>query len=319
MPTLTIGDRTARLPIIQGGMAVRISLSPLAAAVAQAGGIGVIAGSGLSPQELREEIRYVRSVTQGVLGVNVMVAVRAFKEMIQTALDEGIDVVIAGAGFSRDVFTWCRDAGVPMVPIVGSARVAKLSERFGASAVIVEGFEAGGHLGTDRLMRDLLPEILEAVDIPVIGAGGVVTGRDIHEVLDMGAAGVQMGTRFAATVESSAPLAFKQMYVDATPDDVVLVKSPVGLPGRALRNPFWERGARGEYPPIPKCRSCIKECNKAYCIINELEMTAGGDVDNGLVFAGSSAARVHDIPAVADLMARLEAEYDAAEAEAVPS
>ena len=319
MPTLTIGDRTARLPIIQGGMAVRISLSPLAAAVAQAGGIGVIAGSGLSPQELREEIRYVRSVTQGVLGVNVMVAVRAFKEMIQTALDEGIDVVIAGAGFSRDVFTWCRDAGVPMVPIVGSARVAKLSERFGASAVIVEGFEAGGHLGTDRLMRDLLPEILDAVDIPVIGAGGVVTGRDIHEVLDMGAAGVQMGTRFAATVESSAPLAFKQMYVDATPDDVVLVKSPVGLPGRALRNPFWERGARGEYPPIPKCRSCIKECNKAYCIINELEMTAGGDVDNGLVFAGSSAARVHDIPAVADLMSRLEAEYDAADAEGVPS
>ena len=314
MPTLTIGDRTARLPIIQGGMAVRISLSPLAAAVAQAGGIGVIAGSGLSPAELRDEIRYVRSVTQGVLGVNVMVAVRAFKEMIQTALDEGIDIVIAGAGFSRDVFTWCKDAGVPMVPIVGSARVAKLSEKFGASAVIVEGFEAGGHLGTDRLMRDLLPDILEAVDIPVIGAGGVVTGADIHEVLGMGAAGVQMGTRFAATVESSAPLAFKQMYVDATPDDVVLVKSPVGLPGRALRNPFWERGRQGDYPPIPKCRSCIKECNKAYCIINELEMTAGGDVDNGLVFAGSAAARVHDIPAVADLMSRLEAEYDAAEA-----
>jgi nitronate monooxygenase len=312
MPTLTIGNQTARLPIIQGGMAVRISLSPLAAAVAEAGGIGVIAGSGLSPQELREEIRYVRSVTQGVLGVNVMVAVRAFKDMIQTALDEGIDLVIAGAGFSRDVFSWCQDAGVPMVPIVGSARVARLSEKFGASAVVVEGFEAGGHLGTDRLMRDLLPEILEAVDIPVIGAGGVVTGQDIREVLDMGAAGVQMGSRFAATIESSAPLAFKQMYVNATPDDVVLVKSPVGLPGRALRNPFWERGDRGDYPPIAKCRSCIKHCNKDYCIIDELEMTAGGDVENGLVFAGSAAARVHDIPSAADLMARLESEYEIA-------
>lgn len=293
-------------------MAVRISLSPLATAVAEAGGIGVIAGSGLSVTELRDEIRRARAATDGVLGINVMVAVKIFKDLVQAAIDEGIDVVIAGAGFSRDVFSWCRDADVPMVPIVGSARVAKLSERFGASAIIVEGFEAGGHLGTDRLMRDLLPEVLDAVDIPVIGAGGVVTGADIREILEMGASGVQMGSRFAATVESSAPLAFKQMYVDATPDDVVLVKSPVGLPGRALRNPFWERGQRGEYPPIPKCRACLKECNKDYCIVNELEMSQGGDVENGLVFAGSAAARVHDIPAVAELMTRLEAEYEEA-------
>ena len=116
MPTLTIGNRTARLPIIQGGMAVRISLSPLAAAVADAGGIGIIAGSGLSPSELRAEIRNARALTDGIIGVNVMVAIKAFREMVQTALDEGIDLVIAGAGFSRDVFTWCREAGVPMVP-----------------------------------------------------------------------------------------------------------------------------------------------------------------------------------------------------------
>ena len=166
MPTLTIGNQTARLPIIQGGMAVRISLSPLAAAVAEAGGIGVIAGSGLTPDELRAEIRAVRAATTGVLGVNVMVAIKSFSEMIHAALDEGIDLVIAGAGFSRDVFTWCREASVPMVPIVGSARVAKLAERFGAAAVVVEGFEAGGHLGTDRLMRDLLPEIIAAVADP---------------------------------------------------------------------------------------------------------------------------------------------------------
>jgi len=312
MPTLTIGTRTARLPIIQGGMAVRISLSPLAAAVAEAGGIGIIAGSGLTPEELRAEIRNARSLTDGIIGVNVMVAVRAFREMIQTALDEGIDLVVAGAGFSRDVFTWCREAGVPMVPIVGSPRVAKLSEKFGASAVVVEGYEAGGHLGTDVPMRDLLPDILDAVSIPVIGAGGVVTGRDIFDVLKMGASGVQMGSRFAATVESSAPQGFKEMYVDATPDDVVLIKSPVGLPGRALKNPFWARTLKQDYPRIEKCKSCLKECHKEYCIMRELEMSQGGDVEQGLVFAGSAAARIHDIPAAADLMQRLESEYSAA-------
>ncbi len=315
MPSLTIGNHTARLPIIQGGMAVRISLSPLAAAVAEAGGIGIIAGSGLSPDELRKEIRNARALTDGVIGVNIMVAIKAFREMVQTALDEGIDLVIAGAGFSRDVFTWCRDAGVPMVPIVGSARVAKLSEKFGASAVVVEGFEAGGHLGTDRMMLDLLPEIVAAVKIPVIGAGGITTGRGILNALRLGAAGVQMGTRFAATVESSAPEAFKQMYVDATPDDVVLIKSPVGLPGRALKNPFWQRTQEEDYPRIPRCISCLKVCHKEYCIMNELEMSQGGDVEQGLVFSGSAAADVHDVPTVAELMSRLESEYRAAEEE----
>ncbi len=315
MPSLTIGGRTARLPIIQGGMAVRISLSPLAGAVAAAGGIGIIAGSGLTPDELRNEIRAARALSNGcgLIGVNIMVAISAFKEMVQTALDEGIDLVIAGAGFSRDVFGWCKEAGVPMIPIVGSVRVAQLSQKFGASAVVVEGVEAGGHLGTDRLMRDLLPEIVAAVDIPVIGAGGVVNGADIAEVLALGAAGVQMGSRFAATVESSAPEAFKQMYVDATPDEVVLIKSPVGLPGRALKNAFWERTQQEDYPKIPRCITCLKACHKEYCIMNELEMAQRGDVDQGLVFAGSAAADIHDIPHVAELMARLETEYAAAE------
>ena len=315
MPTLTIGNLTARLPVIQGGMAVRISLSPLAAAVASAGGIGIIAGSGLTVDEMHEEIRRARAVTDGVIGVNIMVAVRNFSDLVHAALEEGIDLVIAGAGFSRDVFTWCKDAGVPMVPIVGSVRVAKLAEKFGAAAVVVEGVEAGGHLGTDRPMRELLPEIVAAVSIPVIGAGGVITGADIAEVLALGAAGVQMGTRFAATVESSAPQAFKQMYVDATPDQVVIVKSPVGLPGRALKNPFWERTQAGDYPPIKKCAACLKACHKEYCIMDELLMTAHGDVEQGLVFSGSEVVRVHDIPAVADLMARLETEFDEATGE----
>lgn len=311
MPSLTIGSRTARLPIIQGGMAVRISMAPLATAVAEAGGVGLIAGSGLSVAELTGEVRRARAATSGVLGVNIMVAVRRFKDLVQAAIAEGVDLVVAGAGFSRDLFGWCADAGVECVPIVGSARVAKLAQRFGASAVVVEGCEAGGHLGTDRPMLDLLPEILEAVTVPVIGAGGVVTGADIKAVLDAGASGVQMGTRFAATVESSASDEFKRMYVEADADDVILTKSPVGLPGRALANSLTERLAVGDYPAIERCRSCLKECGKEYCIIDALERAQRGDVVGGLVFAGDAAARVHDIPTVAELMARLVAEWRA--------
>ena len=313
MPPLVIGKRTARLPIVQGGMAVRISLSPLAIAVAEAGGVGVIAGSGLTPAELAAEVRAAREATRGVIGVNIMVAVRIFKDLVHAAISEGADLIIAGAGFSRDVFGWCKDAGVEMVPIVGSARVAKLSERFGASAVVVEGVDAGGHLGTDRHVDDLLPEILEAVDIPVIAAGGIATGGDIKRMLDMGAAGVQMGSRFVATRECSASDEFKAMYVAATADDIVITKSPVGLPGRAIRNPLTERLSHADYPKIERCRACLKECGKEYCIIDALERAQRGDVTAGLVFAGTSAAQVHDVPPAAEVIERLVAEWRAAE------
>ncbi|HET6498533.1 MAG TPA: nitronate monooxygenase [Coriobacteriia bacterium] len=311
MPSLTIGSKTARLPIVQGGMAVRISMAPLAAAVADSGGVGLIAGSGLSPEEMLAEMRRARAATSGVVGVNIMVAVRVFPELVHAALEGGADVIVAGAGFSRDVFTWAAAAGVPVVPIVGSARVATLAERFGAAAVVVEGVEAGGHLGTDRPMLELLPEIIDAVDIPVIAAGGVATGADIRRALDAGAAGVQMGSRFLATTESSAPAAFKQMYVDATEDQIVIVKSPVGLPGRAIRNAFSERLADGNPPAISACSACLKKCGKDYCIIERLQAAQRGDVVDGLVFAGMSAVRVHDVPRVAELMRRLVDEYEA--------
>ncbi|MGB4442178.1 MAG: nitronate monooxygenase [Coriobacteriia bacterium] len=313
MPRLVIGTRTARLPIVQGGMAVRISLAPLATAVARAGGVGVIAGSGLTPEELATEVRTARAATDGVIGVNIMVAVRIFKDLVHAAIAEGADLIIAGAGFSRDVFTWCKEAGVEMVPIVGSARVARLAEKFGASAVVVEGVDAGGHLGTDRHVDDLLPEILEAVSIPVIAAGGIATGADIKRMLDMGAAGVQMGSRFVATTECSAADAFKAMYVAATDDDIVLTPSPVGLPGRAIRNPLTERHAAGDYERIERCRACLKECGKEYCIMDALIRSQAGDVTTGLVFAGTSAARVHDVLPAAEVIDRLVAEWRAAE------
>jgi nitronate monooxygenase len=309
MPSLTIGNVTSRLPIIQGGMAVRISLAPLAAAVAEAGGIGVIAGSGLTCEELANEIRAAKAATDGVIGVNIMVAVRNFADLVKTAIAEGIDLVIAGAGFSRDVFDWTREAGIPMVPIVGSERVAKLSERFGAAAVIVEGADAGGHLGTDEPVRQLLPKILDAVKIPVIAAGNIIDGADIFEVMSMGAAGVQMGTRFVATVESSAPAEFKQMYLDATDEDIVIVNSPVGLPGRSLRSPLTMRLEAGTEPSIKGCIVCLKKCGKQFCIMDKLVKAQGGDVEDGLVFTGGGVARVHDVPHVRDLVARLVAEW----------
>jgi NAD(P)H-dependent flavin oxidoreductase YrpB (nitropropane dioxygenase family) len=294
-------------------MAVRISLAPLAAAVAREGGIGIIAGSGLTPDELRKEIREARETAEGgVIGVNIMVAVRNFAELVKAAIDEKIDLVISGAGFSRDVFEWTREADIPMVPIVGSPRVAQLSEKFGAAAVVVEGFDAGGHLGTDKPVRELLPSILESVAIPVIAAGNIVTGRDIREVLGMGAAGVQMGTRFGATAESSASDAFKKMYVDAVEEDMVLVSSPVGLPGRSLRNPLTERLAAGVEPRIERCIVCLKKCGKQFCIMDKLVKAQTGDVEDGLVFTGAGIGRIHDIPTVHELMERLVSEYSLA-------
>lgn len=175
IPELRIADLVAKIPVIQGGMAVRISMAPLAAAVAEEGGIGIIAGSGLSVQELKEEIREARRRTKGIIGVNVMFAVREFAQLVHAAFEEKIDLLVSGAGFSRDMFTWGKEKGIPVVPIVSSAKLAKLSEKLGAAAVVVEGYEAGGHLGTDRSMRDILPEVKAAVSIPVIGAGSPKT------------------------------------------------------------------------------------------------------------------------------------------------
>ena len=294
-------------------MAVRISLAPLAAAVANAGGIGVIAGTGLTPEEMRAEIKLARSLmSDGLLGVNIMVAIQGFKELAQAALAEGIDLLICGAGFSREVFDWCREVGTEMVPIVGSVKAAQLSQRLGASAVVVESVEAGGHLGTDLVLDELLPPIVEAVDLPVIGAGNIVTGADIKHVLDMGAVGVQMGTRFALTEECSAAPEWKQRHLEATEEDVVIIQSPVGLPGRALSTPLTEALAAGTHRRTERCRSCLKKCGKEFCIVTQLEEAQQGDIEHGLVFAGQSVTRIFDIPTTADLMARLEREYDEA-------
>jgi nitronate monooxygenase len=284
------------VPIIQGGMAVRISTAPLAAAVANEGGIGIIAGTGMTTDELRQEIRKAREMSSGIIGVNVMFAVKEFPALVKAAMDEGIDLVVSGAGFSRDIFTWGKEWDVPVVPIVSSARLAVLAEKLGASAVVAEGKEAGGHLGTDRPMREVLPEVKAAVRIPVIAAGGIVDRQDFKDALDLGADGVQMGTRFAASEESNASDEFKELYLKAKKEDVVLIESPVGMVGKGLRNDFQRLIEEDKTPEIEKCKGCLKKCSKKYCIIDALNNACkSGDFSKALVFAGEQVEKIKEI------------------------
>lgn len=313
LPELRIGKLVAKVPIIQGGMAIRLSTARLAAAVANEGGIGLIAASGMPFDELRHEIKLARKLSpHGIIGINVMVAAREFKGIVTTAIEEGIDLVVAGAGFSRDIFAWGKASGTPIVPIVSSAKLAKISQSLGASAVVVEGAEAGGHLGTNRSSRLIVPEVRAAVDIPVIGAGGVLHGEDIAEMLRLGANGVQMGSRFAASVESNGSEELKKVYLRANkPEDFILVHSPVGLPGQAIRTPFSERILLGTAPKPETCDQCLKKCSHKYCIIRALTRAQQGDVETGLVFSGRRMMEIHDILPVKDIFANIKREMEA--------
>lgn len=312
LPSLKIGEHTAQLPIVQGGMAVRISMARLAAAVANEGGIGLIAASGIKPDELIENIREARRLSDGIIGINVMVAVKEYANLVKAAIKEGIDLVVSGAGFSRDAFKWCADGNVPFVPIISSARAAKLAEKFGATAVILEGKQAGGHLGTLESTWDLLPGIAKAVDIPLIAAGGILHGEDIMRALEMGASGVQMGTRFAVSEESDAAIEWKMACINASAEDVVLVESPVGLPGRALNNEFVKAMSGRDSEKKIRCVSCLKECKKNYCIIEALENARLGNLKEGLIFCGERVSEIKEILSVKEIFKNLIDEYEKA-------
>lgn len=310
LPELKIGNKIASVPVVQGGMAIRLSTARLAAAVANQGGIGIIAASGMSEEELRYEIRLARSLTSGIIGINMMVAGRVFLDRVKTAIEEGIDLVIAGAGFSRDMFGLGAESGTPIVPIVSSVKLAKISQRLGATAIVVEGKEAGGHLGTDVSVRELIPDIRKAVDLPIIAAGGIMNGRDVAELIKLGANGVQMGSRFAASKEANSAPMLKEFYLKSSPEDIVVIHSPVGLPGRAVRNPFAERVMR-EVIPQDRCDACLKACKHNFCIIRALERAQQGDVETGLVFTGEYISKVDEILSVEEIFTRLKAEAEA--------
>ncbi|CAM3949381.1 NAD(P)H-dependent flavin oxidoreductase [Mesobacillus zeae] len=314
LPQLKIGHMAPKYPIIQGGMGVGISLSRLASSVAVAGGIGIISGTGITVEELRSHIRSARELSggNGYIGVNVLFAMNDFSEKMKAALEEKVDFIISGAGISRDMYAWGKEAGIPVLSIVSTAKLARLSQRLGASAIVVEGFEAGGHLGTDRPMLEILPEVVEAVTIPVIAAGGIMTGADLAKAFSLGASGVQMGTRFVASEECDAPLAFKQKYVEAAEEDLVLVKTTVGLQGRAIRNTFTDLIENDGKYKIDKCLDCLKNCSYRFCTLDSLFRSLKGDVEKGLVFAGARVGEIKEILPVKKIIERIVDEYTVA-------
>lgn len=357
MPKLSIGELVAKIPIIQGGMGVGVSLSSLSSAVANAGGIGVISVAGMgfdkpsykknpietSINALKEEIKKAKSLTKGILGVNIMVALSNFADMVKTSIDEKIDVIFAGAGLPLDLPSYLSEGvKTKLVPIISSARAAELITKkwiakynYVPDAFVVEGPMAGGHLGFKKedlndsvySLEELIPQVVSKLSayeeeygkkIPVIAGGGVYTGEDILKFIQLGASGVQMGTRFVATHECDASLEFKKTYIDCKEEDIVIIKSPVGLPGRALKNTFIEEAENGMKHPFTCPFQCIKTCEhekSPYCIALALLNAQKGNLKNGFVFAGQNAHRVTEITSVKELMDSLQEEYALAASE----
>jgi nitronate monooxygenase len=307
LPELKIGSLIAKIPIIQGGMSIRVSTSALAIPVAECGGIGTIGGSGIPVEELKEDIRRAKEATKGIIAVNIMYAMKDFYELVMGSIEAGADMIITGAGFSRDIFKIGRKYNIPIVSIVSSASFAKLAEKLGAAAIIVEATEAGGHLGTDKPLRELFPGIRKVVSkVPLIAAGGITDGYEMAEMMDdYGADGIQIASRFVLSKECSVSDEFKQAYLNASQADIVEVESPVGMTGRAIRTALIQKMAKGEDVSPGKCLfKCLKKCSYKYCINERLRASCTGDIENGLVFAGANTYRMKEILSVQEIFDR---------------
>jgi len=332
-------------------MGVGVSLSGLASAVANEGGVGVISSAGLgllyrhfssdfpeaSIYGLKEEIRLAREKSNGVIGVNIMVAMSNFVDMAKTAIAEKADIIFSGAGLPLDLPSFLKkDSSTKLVPIVSSARATKIicekwlkKYNYLPDAIVVEGPKAGGHLGfkpeqiedEHYSLEHLVPEVVREVKhfekennkkIPVIAAGGIYTGADIYNMMELGAAGVQMATIFVTTDECDASDDFKQAYINAEKEDIGIINSPVGMPGRAILNEFLEKVKQGKKQPIHCPFKCIKTCDVSsspYCIITALISALKGNFNNGYAFAGSNAFRATTIISVKETFARLLKEF----------
>ncbi len=304
LPSLKIGNLTAPIPLIQGGMSIRVSTSALAIPVANCGGIGVIGGSGIPNDELQEDIRKANDATDGIVGVNVMYAMKNFYELVMGSIEAGVDMIITGAGFSRDIFKIGKQHNIPVVMIVSSPTLGRLAEKLGAAAVIVEAKEAGGHLGTDKPLRTLFPPVRDVVkNIPLIAAGGITNGYEMAEMMDKyGADGIQIASRFVLSEECDVADEFKQAYLNAKKDDIVITTSPVGLPGRALATPFVKALARGVDLAAKKCKHvCLKKCDHHYCINDRLHASRSGNLEDGLFFSGENTYKMKSILPVAEI------------------
>jgi nitronate monooxygenase len=356
MNELRIGDVVARLPIVQGGMGVAISLSGLASAVANEGGIGIISAAAIGMTEpdymrnfreankraLRKEIRLAKSKTKGVIGVNIMMALTDHEELVKAAIEENVDLIVMGAGLPLKIPAMITEAGLKnhhtkLAVKVSSAKAAKLIFQYWSNkyhlipdAVVVEGPLAGGHLGfkKEELTGTVVPiyklieETVSAVlpfeelygrEIPVIAAGGFYTGKDIFDILKSGAKGVKLGTRFVTTHECDASLAFKESYIDCNQDDITIIDSPVGLPGRVIKNGFVEQIRLGKTKPFKCVWNCLSSCNykeAPYCIAQALFNAARGKMAEGFAFSGTNAYLATKIQHVSEVFKELIAEYN---------
>ncbi len=304
LPPLTIGPFVAPIPLIQGGMSIRVSTSDLAVPVAECGGIGTIGGSSIPIDELMADIRKAKAATKGIIAVNIMFAMKNFYNLVKASIEAGVDMIITGAGFSRDIFKIGKETNTPIVSIVSSPAFARLAEKLGASAIIVEAKEAGGHLGTDIALRDLFPKIREVVKkVPLIAAGGITNGYEMAEMMDKyGADGIQIASRFVLTHECSVADSFKQAYLNAKKEDVTLIHSPVGLPGRAIRTPFVKKMEAGKELKAKQCKyKCLKKCDHFYCISERLREARDGNIEEGLVFSGENVYKMKEILSVQEV------------------
>ncbi len=351
MKAFNIGDLRINIPVIQGGMGIGISMSGLASAVANEGGVGVISAVGIGMFEknfardfvdaniraLKREIRTAREKTRGVIGVNVMVALTNFSDLVKTSIAERVDIIFSGAGLPLNLPSFLtKDSVTKLVPIVSSGRAASLICKkwkevynYLPDAIVVEGPKAGGHLGFKREQLDdpeyaiekLVPDVVAHVNpfekkynvsIPVIAAGGIYSGSDIKRIMDLGATAVQLGTRFVTTTECDASNGFKQSYIESVEDDMEIIQSPVGMPGRAIRNDFIEKINRGEKRPVKCPYKCLKTCDiekTPYCIFAALVSAMKGNFLNGYAFAGSNAWRASKIISVKETFEAIRQEF----------
>ena len=331
-------------PVIQGGMGVGISLSGLAGAVAAEGGIGIISTAQIGYREpdfddhpieanmraIGKEVAKAKELSGGgIVGVNIMVATREYERYVKAAVEAGVDLIISGAGLPMKLPELVGESKTKLAPIVSSLKSAEVIFKYWQKKynrlpdlIVIEGPRAGGHLGFH--MEDLMEiddaaydveiqKIIDRVkeygvqygkDIPVVVAGGIYERKDMEHYMEMGAAGVQMATRFVTTYECDAAPAYKQTYIDAKEEDIVIVKSPVGMPGRAILNPFMKRAKEGRIPH-GKCHTCISTCKPAetpYCITDALVNAAVGNVENALLFCGSNAYRAKELEHVKDII-----------------
>jgi len=347
---LAIGDLRVEIPIIQGGMGVRVSVASLAGAVADCGAAGTIASVGLPPdteenrrdvpkssrEYLQKEIRRAREISKGVIGVNIMVALSNYEDLVRTTAQEDADYIISGAGLPISLPEFAEGSDIKLIPLVASGRGASLllktwKRRYNRfpDAIVVEGPLSGGHIAgyslaeleSGREAMKTRPDLEEAVKdvislageyersygvkIPVIAAGGIFDGKDMARFLKMGAAGVQIGTRFVATRECSAADEFKQLYIDSGEEDLVFIQSPVGMPAKVIRTPFVESILRGERKEFTCNYVCLRTCDPSkaqFCIAKALIDAVEGDIDNAVVLAGTNVSRVTEIVPVKDLI-----------------